>query len=325
MKSKIFILLLFIAVLTCKGNKNELSRNTQKSEDKLSLEILVYEPSEELGYCRKSIFKIKQNNQYINSITDELGYDCCDSDNGIDYFNNSIKVTDLDKNNYKEISFIYRKRCSSDVSPHNLKAILYDTKSKIWYTINGSSTSDILMDLYNMKTGHISKVSKNMPAPFLSFLKKEWTSYSIDEEVPQNKAVNNAEIIYQIEKTKNSKETLVNNITKAKFTSSNLELTLLDNSVLKFTNPVFFADNLKAAFYNNSIVLYDWNLSSGISVKSYWHFDEKKNTLMLYKISKRFRSEDKYRSCVLKDINFDIKSIDGSKIMELLQAEENCR
>jgi len=337
MKIRILLLLLFAIVFACEAQINEVSKNIEKKAGKLSLEILKYVPNEELGYCRKSTFKIKQNSQYIDSITFEMPYDCCDTDNGFTDFNNSIKVNDLNNDNYNEISFVYREECVSDVSPFQLRAILYNTQSKMWHTIYGSTTSELLIESVkwsnakygskiNIDTiGSIREISKDIPIPFLNFLKKEWYTYSHNDKIPQNKAENKAEITYLVEKSKTSKKTLVNYLSKVKFTSPNIELILSDNSVLKFSEPVFFVDDVKFSFYNNIIALKHWNPLSRTRIESFWHFDEKKKTLILNRIFGCFSLKSGSKTCSLKNLNLDIKSIDGNKLIELLKMEENCR
>ena len=55
----------------------------------------------------------------------------CDYDLTLEFIENSIEVTNLDNNNFGEITFAYKKACISDVSPKDLKLLMFSVQKKI--------------------------------------------------------------------------------------------------------------------------------------------------------------------------------------------------
>ena len=69
-------------------------------------------------------FKIR----LLRQITDfELD---CEFDNDLQFIDKSLTISDLDKNNYAEISFLYKVGCRSDVSPIGLKLMVLENGNK---------------------------------------------------------------------------------------------------------------------------------------------------------------------------------------------------
>jgi hypothetical protein len=54
----------------------------------------------------------------------------CEFDNDFNFISNSLTISDLDKNNYAEISFLYKIGCRSDVSPIGLKLMVLENGEK---------------------------------------------------------------------------------------------------------------------------------------------------------------------------------------------------
>ena len=96
----------------------------------------------------------------------------CEYDLFIDFIENSIGVTDLDKNNLGEITFAYQKACISDVSPKELKLLMLENGNK--YIIRGTTS----IDKPGIQTTGSKKVDASFdkaPAGFLMHADKIWS------------------------------------------------------------------------------------------------------------------------------------------------------
>ena len=97
----------------------------------------------------------------------------CDYDLTLAFIDNSIKVTDLDDNNFGELTFAYKKACISDVSPLDLKLIMLENGNK--FIIRGTTSIDkpgIKVD----GTKNVDASFNNSPEVFLSNANKIWES-----------------------------------------------------------------------------------------------------------------------------------------------------
>lgn len=95
----------------------------------------------------------------------------CDYDLTLEFVDNAIQVTDLDKNNLGEITFAYKKACISDVSPKGLKLIILENGDK--FIIRGSTSIDkpgIKVD----GSKNVDSSFDNAPDNFLSHANKIW-------------------------------------------------------------------------------------------------------------------------------------------------------
>ena len=103
-----------------KNGKNYLIATTlqNRSDEWASKAILVQH------YIEKSNKKLV----LIRQITDKE--DHCELDNDLQFLTESLKITDLDKNDYAEITFLYKVGCRSDVSPIGLKLIVIENGNK---------------------------------------------------------------------------------------------------------------------------------------------------------------------------------------------------
>jgi hypothetical protein len=333
MKHIHLILFCIIILYSCKGfNQNEnldvTEKNMEASTLNYSLEVIKYEPNEELDYCRKNVFKIKQNNQYLDSIETKIEYGCCQVENKITLFDNSFEIKDLNNDSHKEISFVYMSMCRGDVSSDNLKAVLYDTHEKKIHTIDGYTLNEAFRQSESDTTGTIKKISSNIPKSFLSYLKKHWYSYSFSEKTPEHNSKNEIQVIKLKEKIKIGKAKTPNlerNIKKAVLSSPNIEITLLDGKVLNYNEPVFYTDEYDInVIDNHSIELMNRDSRSDTKIKSFWYFDAKKETLILYKIEGSFLLENSKKTCVLNNINYDIKNVNPDSVIETLKENGDC-
>lgn len=129
--------------------------------------VLFTKNKEELFVYHYSI--IGDNSKLLRKIYD---YEKdCEYDLFIDFIDNSISVTDLDKNNLGEITFAFQKACISDVSPKELKLLMLENGNK--YIIRGTTSIDkpgIKVD--GSKTVDVS--FNKAPARFLSHADKIW-------------------------------------------------------------------------------------------------------------------------------------------------------
>lgn len=99
----------------------------------------------------------------------------CDYDLTLEFIENATKVTDLDNNNFGEITFSYKKACISDISPMDLELIMLENGNK--FTIKGTTSIDkpgIKVD----GTKNIDASFENAPDDFLSHANKIWESIS---------------------------------------------------------------------------------------------------------------------------------------------------
>ena len=60
----------------------------------------------------------------------------CAFDLTVQHIEGSLQVTDLDQDGVAEVTFVYQLQCTSDVSPSQIKLIMYEGKDK--YAIRGS-------------------------------------------------------------------------------------------------------------------------------------------------------------------------------------------
>lgn len=61
----------------------------------------------------------------------------CPFDVGAEFARGSLVVTDFDRDGAAEVWFVYKTTCTSDVSPQNMKLLMYEEKKK--YAIRGTS------------------------------------------------------------------------------------------------------------------------------------------------------------------------------------------
>tara|TARA_B110000285_G_scaffold184112_1_gene208569 strand:- start:2757 stop:3458 length:702 start_codon:yes stop_codon:yes gene_type:complete len=95
----------------------------------------------------------------------------CEYDMSLDFMKKTIGVTDLDRDNYGELTFAYEKGCRSDVSPLDMKLLMIENGDK--YIIRGSQTLD--MDDYTYHgTKIIDPAFYNGPSSFLNHASNVW-------------------------------------------------------------------------------------------------------------------------------------------------------
>ena len=81
------------------------------------------------------IEKAKDSYELIRQIID---YETkCEFDNDLQFIDKSLTISDLDKNKYAEITFMYKIGCRSDISPIGLKLMIIENGNKA--TIRGNT------------------------------------------------------------------------------------------------------------------------------------------------------------------------------------------
>ena len=155
--------------------------------------------SAELNACHY----VKRRNDYqlLWKIND--GEKGCPFDITCGFINDAVTVTDLDKDGIGEITLLYRIACRSDVSPAEMKLIMYENTDK--YSLKGlswlkSSPEDTMMVTVNdanletlpgykktedeyMKTFGRYETEKNFvsaPPEFLAYARQQWMKFVIE-------------------------------------------------------------------------------------------------------------------------------------------------
>jgi hypothetical protein len=73
---------------------------------------------------------IKKNGKYISDWKFKNSQIKCVSDVEAVFINNTFRLTDLNKDGKSEVWFMYKKRCSSDYGPADMRLVLYKDKQK---------------------------------------------------------------------------------------------------------------------------------------------------------------------------------------------------
>ena len=95
----------------------------------------------------------------------------CEYDLSLHFIGSSIVISDLDQDNYGEITFVYRKACRSDVSSSTMKLLTLENGEK--YIIRGTTK----ICLPGISEGGQKKIDPsfyNAPHPFLTNANRIW-------------------------------------------------------------------------------------------------------------------------------------------------------
>lgn len=96
----------------------------------------------------------------------------CEWDTVLEFIEQSVTVTDLDKNDIGEITFAYRIACISDVSPKELKLLILENGDK--YIIRGKTA----IDFGGEEIGgdkNVDSSFENAPDEFLLHADRVWS------------------------------------------------------------------------------------------------------------------------------------------------------
>ncbi len=121
------------------------------------------------AYCyKKDSDAWKQTWQVQDRIED------CEVDATCEFFPGSLTVTDKDKNDVGEVTFLYKLSCKGDVSPDDKKLIMYEGSQK--YAIRGVA----VIELDGQRQGGDKKPDPsftNGAKPLLDFANEQWDKF----------------------------------------------------------------------------------------------------------------------------------------------------
>ncbi len=167
--------------ITFKGNLKEAVRWTDKSGVNLVITCETEEavsktaPSED--YREKYLFahhyllfedSIKQTWKVTDYIKE------CPLDIAADFVKNTFQVTDLDKDGVGEVWMMYLLTCTGDVSPAEMKIILYEGTQK--HAMRGENKVDIGNGEFVGGDYKFDKAFNQAPTVFRDFAKKLWNA-----------------------------------------------------------------------------------------------------------------------------------------------------
>jgi hypothetical protein len=95
----------------------------------------------------------------------------CEFDMSLNFIEKTIGVTDLDSDNYGELTFAYEKGCRSDVSPLDMKLLIIENGDK--YIIRGRQTLE-MPDYIERGSKNIDPSFYNGPRTFLNHALSVW-------------------------------------------------------------------------------------------------------------------------------------------------------
>lgn len=100
----------------------------------------------------------------------------CPVDIRLDYIPRTLSITDLDENGIAEVAFMYVLSCKGDVSPDDVKLIMYEGKNK--YAIRGTNivSPPEFRSEYEGQT-EIDPSFNKAPKVFLDHAKKMWERF----------------------------------------------------------------------------------------------------------------------------------------------------
>lgn len=94
----------------------------------------------------------------------------CEFDLELEVLENSIEVTDLDDDGIAEVSFLYKLGCRSDVSPLDVKLLMYEGSTK--YALRGQSYERVGETEY--MGGEFKPDFGDAPPAFVDYAKARW-------------------------------------------------------------------------------------------------------------------------------------------------------
>lgn len=100
--------------------------------------------------------------------------DNCEVDATCEFFPGSFTVTDEDKNNVGEVTFLYKLSCKGDVSPDEKKLIMYEGMNK--YAIRGTT----ILQFPQSREGGDKRLDASFAKaakPLLDFANSQWDKF----------------------------------------------------------------------------------------------------------------------------------------------------
>jgi hypothetical protein len=130
-------------------------------------------------------FRMNNNTMtLVRRFTD--GISDCRFDIVLSFIENSITVTDLDKDGLAEFSVLYKTGCRSDVSPANMKLLMFENGDKsalrgtMTFDPKRSDWSKELEDRFGLGKFKTDSSFKTAPEQFLPFAKSRWEKFKIE-------------------------------------------------------------------------------------------------------------------------------------------------
>ena len=99
----------------------------------------------------------------------------CPLDIAADFVDNTFRVTDLDKDGIAEVWMMYLLTCTGDVSPVEMKIIMYEGTQK--HAMRGHNRVDIGYGRMEGGDYNFDKAFNQAPAAFRDFAKKLWNTH----------------------------------------------------------------------------------------------------------------------------------------------------
>ncbi len=121
---------------------------------------------------------IKDNNGWKKKWQVQDYIEKCEVDATCEFFQSSLTVTDVDKNNTGEVCFLYKLSCKGDVSPDDKKLILYEGSQK--YAIRGTT----ILQYNGQKEGGAKKADpafSNADKSLLDFANGQWEKFGLQK------------------------------------------------------------------------------------------------------------------------------------------------
>ncbi|WP_276134339.1 M949_RS01915 family surface polysaccharide biosynthesis protein [Polluticoccus soli] len=102
----------------------------------------------------------------------------CPLDLRAKFFEDAFQITDLDHNGIAEVWVMYKLACSGDVSPAEMKIVMYQEKKK--YALRGRNRVPMSKDRYEGGEYTFDTAFLNGPKEFREYAKKLWAKH-LDE------------------------------------------------------------------------------------------------------------------------------------------------
>ena len=96
----------------------------------------------------------------------------CEFDIKASFIKNSFAVTDLNNDGKAEVWMMYKTSCTSDVSPSDMKIIMYEGEKK--YAIRGKNKVKISDKAYEGGEYTFDEIFKKGPLAFRDYATKLW-------------------------------------------------------------------------------------------------------------------------------------------------------
>ncbi len=96
----------------------------------------------------------------------------CPLDLEATFIKNTLQVTDLNKDGVSEIWLMYKTVCHGDVSPYDMKIIMYQGQQK--YAMRGRNKAKITEKEFEGGEYKLDPAFSNAPKEFIDFAKKLW-------------------------------------------------------------------------------------------------------------------------------------------------------